>query len=76
MVHQLCVRVLSQGVQSMEYIDRLVIMEDGDDDDNGVNNFEESEETTYGQWMFKASTLGTSTRLVQLQTLLTYGSRD
>ena len=31
---------------SMEYIDRLVIMEDGDDDDNGVNNFEESEETS------------------------------
>ena len=46
MVHQLCVRVLSRGVQSMEYIDRLVIMEDGDDDDNGVNNFEESEETS------------------------------
>lgn len=46
MVHQLCVRVLSWGVQSMEYIDRLVIMEDGDDDDNGLNNFEESEETS------------------------------
>lgn len=45
MVHQLCVRVLSRGLQSMEYIDRLVIMEDGDDD-NGVNNFEESEKTS------------------------------
>ena len=47
-MHQLCVRAPSWGVQSMEYryIDRLVIMEDGDDDDNGVNNFEESEETS------------------------------
>lgn len=30
----------------MEYIDRLVIIEDGDDDDNGVKNFEKSEETS------------------------------
>jgi len=32
----------------MEYIDGLLIMEDGDDDDNGVNNFEESETTPTG----------------------------
>lgn len=48
MVRQLCVRALSRGVGSMEYVDSLLIMEDDDDDDDsGGNNFEEeSEETT------------------------------
>ena len=49
-VRQLCVRALSRGVGSMEYVDSLLIIEDDDDDDDddsGENNFEEeSEETT------------------------------
>ena len=49
MVRQLCVRALSRGVGSMEYVDSLLIMEDDDDDDDdsGENNSEEeSDETT------------------------------
>ena len=39
MVRQLCVRALSRGVGSMEYVDSLLIMEDGE------NDVEPSEET-------------------------------
>lgn len=43
MVRQLCVRALSRGIGSMDYVDSLLIMEDGDDDDDSsnVNAFDE-----------------------------------
>ena len=39
MVHQLCVRALSQGVGSMEYMDSLLIMEDDDNDSGNTYGF-------------------------------------
>lgn len=38
MVRQLCVRALSRGVGSMEYVDSLLIMEDEDHNDSGNAN--------------------------------------
>ncbi|KAL9976601.1 hypothetical protein ACROYT_G013922 [Oculina patagonica] len=38
MVRQLCVRALSRGVGSMEYVDSLLIMEDGEHDESGNAN--------------------------------------